>query len=81
MQNTKKVTLDINGTVVDPALTYNYTPEIQGVYTGLPENSYPTEPEEFELLSLKTESGDNCDWMIDLIGDDLIEQLGDQDEN
>jgi len=77
MQYTKTVTLDINGSEVEAELSFNYTPEVQGVYDALPENSYPTEPEEFDLLSLKTEDGDNCDWMIPYIAESLIEQLGD----
>ena len=81
MQYTKTVTLDINGSEVCAELKFEYTPEITGVYTALPENSYPTEPEEFDLLSLKTEDGDNCDWMIPYIADSLIEQLGDEDES
>ena len=80
MQYTKTVTLDINGSEVEAELTFNHTPEIPGVYTALPENCFPTEPEEWELLSLKTENGDNCDWMIPYIAESLIEQLGEEDE-
>jgi hypothetical protein len=75
MQYTKTVTLDINGSEIHAELKFEYTPEIPGVYTALPENSYPTEPEEFDLLSLKTEDGDNCDWMIPFIAEDLVSQL------
>jgi len=81
MQYTKTVTLDINGSEVEAELTFNHTPEIPGVYTALPENCFPTEPEEWELLSLKTENGDNCDWMIPYIAESLIEQLGEEDES
>lgn len=75
MQYTKTVTLDINGSEVEAELKFEYAPEMPGVYTALPENCFPTEPEEFDLLSLKTEDGDNCDWMIPYIAEDLIEQI------
>lgn len=81
MQYTKTVTLDINGSEVEAELTFNHTPEIPGVYTALPENCFPTEPEEFDLLNLETEDGDNCDWMIPYIAESLIEQLGEDDES
>ena len=74
MKHTKTITLDFNGIEVKAMLTFNYTPEIKGVYTALPENSYPTEPEECELLTLVVE-GNDCSWMLELIGDSLIEQL------
>ena len=81
MKYTKTVTLDINGSEIHAELKFEYTPEIPGVYTALPENSYPTEPEEFDLLSLETEDGDNCGWMIPYIAESLIEQLGEDDES
>ena len=81
MKYTKTVTLDINNTEVEAVLTFNHTPEIPGVYTALPENCFPTEPEEWELLNLETEDGDDCDWMIPYIADSLIEQLGEDDES
>ena len=74
MQYTKTVTLEINGCELDAELTFNYTPEITGVYTALPENSYPTEPEEWELIKLIYE-GNDCSWMLEYIGDILTEQL------
>lgn len=77
MQYTKTVTLDINGSEVEAELSFNYTPEVQGVYDALPEDCFPTEPEEYDLLKLRTEDGDDCDWMIPYIADNLIEQLGD----
>ncbi len=80
MQYKKTVTLDINGSEVEAELSFNYTPEVQGVYDALPEDCFPTEPEEYDLLKLKTEDGDDCDWMIPYIADSLIEQLGEGDE-
>jgi len=81
MQYTKTVTLDINGTEVEAALTFNYTPETKGVYDALPEDCFPTEPEEWDLLKLETEDGDDCDWMIPYIAEDLVSQLGEEDES
>lgn len=76
MQYTKTVILDINGSEVEAELTFNHTPEIPGVYTALPENCFPTEPEEWELLKLVVDDND-CTWMLGHIEDDLIEQIGD----
>ena len=81
MKYTKTVTLDINGSEVEAELSFNYTPEVQGVYDALPEDCFPTEPEEWDLLKLRTEDGDDCDWMIQYIADSLIEQLGEEDES
>ena len=80
MQCTKTVTLDINGVEVEAALTFNYTHETQGVYDALPEHCFPTDPKEWELVKLRTEDGDNCDWMIPYIAERLIDQLGEDDE-
>lgn len=79
MQYTKTVTLDINNTEVEAVLTFNHTPFSPGFYSGQPEDCYPCEPEEYELIKLV--AGDNdCSWMIELIRDSLIEQLGDDNE-
>jgi len=75
MQYTKTVILNINGTKVEAALTFDYTPEVKGVYDALPQDCFPTEPEEYDLLKLETEDGDNCDWMIQYIAEDLVSQL------
>jgi len=80
MQYTKTVTLDINGSEVEAELSFNYTPEVQGVYDALPEDCFPTEPEEWELLKLVVEDND-CSWMLEYIGDSLIDQLGEDDES
>lgn len=76
MQYTKTVILEINDTEVEAVLTFDYTPEVQGVYDALPEDCFPTEPEEYELIKLVAE-GNDCSWMLEHIGDSLIEQLGD----
>jgi hypothetical protein len=81
MQYKKTVTLDINNIEVEATLTFDYTPEVKGVYDALPEDCYPTEPEEWDLLKLRTEDGDDCDWMIPYIADSLIEQLGEVNED
>ncbi|WVH05530.1 hypothetical protein KKJFFJLC_00047 [Vibrio phage vB_VpaS_PGB] len=69
------ITLNIGSENVAFVFTFNYTPEIKGVYDSMPEHCYPTEPEEFELISLKTEDGDDCDWMLGIVGDEIVEQL------
>ncbi len=79
MQYTKTVTLDINGSEVEAELSFNYTPEVQGVYNALPEDCFPTEPEEFEIIKLVVEDND-CSWMIELVGGSLIDQLGGKHE-
>jgi hypothetical protein len=76
MQYTKTVRLDINDIEVSAVLTFYYTPGIRGVYDALPEDCFPEKSEEWELVTLRTESGDDCDWMIPYIADSLIEQLG-----
>ena len=81
MQYKKTVTLDINNIEVEAMLTFDYTPEVRGVYDALPQDCYPTEPEEFDLLRLETEDGDDCDWMIPYIANRLIEQLGEVNED
>lgn len=74
MQYTKTVTLDINGSEVHAELSFNYTPEVQGVYDALPEDCFPTEPEEWELLKLVV-GEDDCTWILDHIEDELIDQV------
>jgi len=81
MQCKKTVTLDINNIDVEAIVTFDYTPEVQGVYDALPQDCFPTEPEEYDLLKLRTEDGDDCDWMIPYIANSLIEQLGEVNED
>ena len=81
MQHTKAVTIDINNIDVEAIVTFDYTPEVQGVYDALPQDCFPTEPEEYDLLKLRTEDGDDCDWMIPYIANSLIEQLGEVNED
>ncbi|AUR93160.1 hypothetical protein NVP1184A_21 [Vibrio phage 1.184.A._10N.286.49.A5] len=80
MQYTKTVTLEINGTEVEAMLTFDYTPEVQGVYDALPQDCFPTEPEEWELIKLVAEDN-NCSWMLEHIGDNLIDQIGEENED
>ena len=80
MQYTKTVTLDINGSEVEAELTFNHTPFSPGFYSGPPEDCYPCEQEEYELIKLVAEDND-CSWMLEHIGDNLIEQLGEDDES
>ncbi len=75
MKYTKTVRININDSEVKAELSFYYTQEIPGVYTALPENCYPTEPEEFDLVKLETEDGVNYDWLIEHIADDLIGQI------
>lgn len=74
MQKTK-VILNICDVEIAAEVSFYYTPSVTGVYNLAPENCYPDEPEEFELYSLKTERGDDCDWMIPYIADDLVYQI------
>lgn len=73
------VTLDVNGSEVEAELTFDYTPFSPGFYSGPPGDCYPCEPEEYDLLTLVAD-GNDCSWLIEHIADDLIEQIGDDNE-
>lgn len=75
MQQTKPVTLEVNGNWIDAELTFNYTQFEPGFYSGKPEDCYPCQPEEFDLIKLVAEGENDCTWLIPYIFDDLISQL------
>jgi hypothetical protein len=75
---TETITLEIGSVEVNFIVTFDYTPEIKGVYDALPQDCYPTEPEEFELASIvHLASSRNCDWLIDVAYDQIIEKIKD----
>lgn len=86
---TAEITIEIMGQEFPAEVAFNYTPAIDGRYSGPPEDCYPSEPEEFDIQSLKIiqqkpvlfeperkiRVTHDLDDLIPLIESDLIEEI------
>ena len=65
----------MNGVEIPAELTFLYEPERLAKIGADPGDCYPGEDETLELMSLMTECGQDCTWMITLIGANLVDQI------